>query len=70
MNNGTYASTTGQGSLHAYKATNLATQLYTTKTKATRDNPGAPVKFTVPTVVNGKVYITTQKDLVVYGLLN
>jgi len=70
LNNSTYASTTGQGSLHAYKATNLATQLYTSKTNATRDNPGAPVKYTVPTIANGKVYMTTQKDLVVYGLLN
>jgi hypothetical protein len=70
MNNAKYATTTGQGSLHAYKAANLATQLYTSKTNATRDDPGAPVKFTVPTIANGKVYITTQKDLVVYGLLN
>jgi hypothetical protein len=70
LNNAKYASTTGQGSLHAYKATNLATQLYSSKTNGARDNPGAPVKFTVPTVVNGKVYITTQTDLVVYGLLN
>jgi len=70
LNNAKYATTTGQGSLHAYKATNLATQLYSSKDNATRDDPGAPVKFTVPTIANGKVYMTTQKDLVVYGLLN
>jgi hypothetical protein len=70
LNNAKFASTTGQGSLHAYKATNLATQLYSSKDNATRDDPGAPVKFTVPTIANGKVYMTTQKDLVVYGLLN
>jgi len=70
LNNAKFASTTGQASLHAYKATNLATQLYSSKDDATRDDPGAPVKFTVPTIANGKVYITTQKDLVVYGLLN
>jgi hypothetical protein len=70
LNNAKYSTTTGQGSLHAYKAGDLATQLYSSKDDATRDDPGAPVKFTVPTVVNGKVYITTQKDLVVYGLLN
>jgi hypothetical protein len=70
LNVGQYKSATGEAELNAYKATNLATELYSSKDNATRDNPGAPVKFTVPTVVNGKVYITTQKDLVVYGLLN
>jgi hypothetical protein len=48
----------------------LSDQLYSTKTNATRDDPGPPVKFTVPTIANGKVYITTQTNLVVYGLLN
>lgn len=70
LNNSTFKSTTGNAVLYAYKATNLATQLYSSSSKATRDNPGAAIKMTVPTVVNGKVYITTQKNLVVYGLLN
>ncbi len=69
LNNATYASTSGQASLHAYNATDLSNQLYSSKTNATRDDPGPPVKFAVPTVVNGKVYITTQANLVVYGLL-
>jgi len=70
LNNGQYASSTGQGSLNAYNATNLAERLYSTSTNSTRDNPGPPVKMTVPTVVNGKVYIANQNALVVYGLLN
>jgi len=70
LKNSSYKTTTGEAELHAYKATNLASQLYTSTTNSTRDEPGAPIKFTVPTVVNGKVYITTQKALVVYGLLN
>jgi hypothetical protein len=70
LKNATYKTTTGEAELHAYKATSLATQLYTSTTNSTRDKPGAPIKFTVPTIVNGKVYITTQKALVAYGLLN
>ncbi|MGA2102511.1 MAG: pyrrolo-quinoline quinone [Candidatus Sulfotelmatobacter sp.] len=70
LNNSAYKTTTGEATLLAYNATNLAKELYSSKTKATRDNPGAAVKFSVPTVVNGKIYIMTQKSLVVYGLLN
>jgi hypothetical protein len=69
LNNSQYKTTGGQGSLNAYDATNLANQLYSSATNGTRDNPGQPVKFAVPTIVNGKVYIATQKNLVVYGLL-
>jgi PQQ-like domain len=69
LNNAQFANPEGQGSLHAYLATDLSTQLYSSKTNGTRDNPGPPVKFTVPTIANGKVYITTQTSLVVYGLL-
>ncbi len=70
LNNSTYKSATGEASLHAYKATDLASSLYSSETDAQRDNPGAAIKFTVPTIANGKVYITTQEHLVVYGLLN
>jgi hypothetical protein len=69
LNNAKFANPEGQGSLHAYLATDLSKQLYSTKTNSTRDDPGPPVKFTVPTIANGKVYITTQASLVVYGLL-
>ena len=53
--------------LHAYDPANLANEYYDTL------RAGVPtpqyVKFTVPTIANGKVYIGTQTTLEVFGLL-
>jgi len=56
--------------LHAYDANNLANELFnSTQATGARDALGSSVKFSVPTVVNGKVFVGTQRAVVVYGLL-
>ncbi len=70
LDTGTYQSTTSGAVLNAYDATNLATSIYSSNQDSTRDNPGAAVKFQIPVVVNGKVYVGTQTQLSVYGLLS
>jgi hypothetical protein len=57
------------GILYAHSATSVATLLYSSAQNPTRDAPAYPVKFSVPTVVNGKVYVGAQYQVSVYGLL-
>jgi len=57
------------GTLHVYDATNLANEIYNTNQNP-GDSLGNAVKFSVPTVANGKVYVPALKVLNVYGLFN
>ena len=55
--------------LHAYDATNLANELYNTTQAGTRDVLGHGIKFIPPTIANGRVYVGTEGELDVLGLL-
>lgn len=60
----------GPAILRAYNATNVSNLLYGSNLTSGRDTLGPAVKFVVPVVTNGKVYVGTQKEVDVFGLLS
>jgi hypothetical protein len=58
------------GTLYAFDAGNVATQLWNSNTDAARNSFGNFAKFVPPMVANGRVYVATWSNQVaVYGLL-
>ena len=55
--------------LHAYDAADLTRELYSSSQNLSRDGPGLAVRFVIPTVMNGRVYIGAKRELDVYGIL-
>jgi len=56
--------------LHAYNASNLATELYnSTQAAGGRDSFGNGNKFITPMIANGRVYVGTQTGVAVFGVL-
>jgi fibronectin type 3 domain-containing protein len=57
------------GILRAYDANNLNTEFYNSSQAGTRDALDVAAKFTIPLVANGKVFVVSNTQLTVYGLL-
>jgi hypothetical protein len=58
-----------RGVLRAYDAANLGRELYSSDQYADRDGLPGYIKFTVPAVADGKVFVPTARALLVFGLL-
>lgn len=59
----------GYAVLHAYDATNVSKELYNSAQAGSRDQAGFALKFTVPTIANGRVFVPTGTELDIYGEL-
>ncbi len=57
------------GVLRAYDANNLSNELYNSSQAGARDALDVAAKFTIPVVANGKVFVVSNTQLTVYGLL-
>ena len=55
--------------LRAYDALDIRRELYTSEQNARRDRGGIALRFTIPTVANGRVYVGARDEVDVYGLL-
>jgi hypothetical protein len=55
--------------LYAYDANDISHELYDSNQNAARDRAGAALRFNIPTVVNGHVYVGAKQEIDVYGLL-
>jgi len=59
----------GPGVLYAYDAANLGNELYNSSDAGARDQSAGAVKFTVPTIAGGMVYVGGEYALNIYGLI-
>lgn len=56
--------------LHAFDATNVSSELYNSAQNPNRDSAGLTIKFSVPTVADGRVFVGAQNQVSMFGLLN
>ncbi len=62
-------SATTSAELHAYDPANLGIEFYNSTQAGNRDDLGPGIKFSVPLVINGRVYVATENELSIFGPL-
>ena len=55
--------------LFAYDAADVSRELYNSTQNPTRDGAGYALRFTIPTIANGRVYVPAKRRIDVFGLL-
>jgi hypothetical protein len=71
LDNSSFRSGSCCQTLYAYDATDLSKLLYHSNLAPNgRDTLGAAVKFTAPTVANGKVYVGSQGSVSAFGIID
>ena len=60
---------TPAGILHAYDATNLASELYNSNQAPQNRDHFSYSKYVPPTIANGKVFVGTTNSVAVFGVL-
>jgi hypothetical protein len=58
------------GVLRAYDALDLTNELYDSNQAGSRDRLGNTIKFAPPTIADGKVFVGTETEVVIFGLLS
>jgi hypothetical protein len=64
-----WASPDRRAVLYAADASDVTHLLYASNQNSNRDNAGYALRFNIPTIVNGHVYVGAKGELDVYGLL-
>jgi hypothetical protein len=60
----------GTGVLHAYDATSVARELWNSEMNSTRDALGEGIGFSTPVIAGGRVFVTYDSRVGIFGLLN
>jgi hypothetical protein len=55
--------------LHAYDSADVGREIYDSEKVSARDAAGLTLRFTVPTIAGGRVYVNAKRRIDVYGLL-